>query len=331
MRIRTTLSLASFGLASLLAACQGNVGSGSGLSIPATAPYNQPGGPVGAGGAPQTKQRVLDGAVYLAADMTEIPLPTVDGYGVTIALGTPTPTPTVTPIATPAPSLRPQRNGRRTRTQALAAPSPSPNPAASAASPAASASPIPSPSSSGSSAPSLAPSGPVSGAPTPATTAAAKTTTKTIVFPEGVPDAPTPQPSGNVQTFPVRKAIVRGFISPATTLSLYGLGAIRFTIPKAEQTAGRGYTIAVFVAGKRRHETVVSSDSSPTLANDAVASTRVEPFALKKGTGYALVLYGDELAPTPGAVPSGYASPGVNPFVTPLPGVGPTTKPTSLP
>jgi hypothetical protein len=95
------LTVAGFGLATMLAACQGNLGSGSGLSIPQQQPYGQPGGPGGAGSsASQSRQRALDGAVYLTKDATEIPLPTLNGYGVTLALGTPTPTPSPTPLAT---------------------------------------------------------------------------------------------------------------------------------------------------------------------------------------------------------------------------------------
>lgn len=117
-----------------------------------------------------------------------------------------------------------------------------------------------------------------------------------------------------------RGAIVRGYLEPPSDVSLYGLGAVRFTIPSEEQTAGRGFTIALYQAGKKHHEKLLASDTSPTLASDVVASTLPNaPIALKKGEGYIVVLYGDEQPATPGPVTSGYPQPGVNPFVTPVP------------
>jgi hypothetical protein len=119
---------------------------------------------------------------------------------------------------------------------------------------------------------------------------------------------------------------VRGYLQPGTQISLYGLGAVRFMIPKAEQSAGRGYTIAVFTVGRHHHDALLTVDTSPELEKDIVASTRSsDPLVLKKGTGYLFMLYGDEsLAPV--AVPSGYSAPGQNPFVTPyasgVPGAG---------
>ncbi|GAC1442235.1 MAG: hypothetical protein NVS2B8_07970 [Vulcanimicrobiaceae bacterium] len=136
-------------------------------------------------------------------------------------------------------------------------------------------------------------------------------------------------PSGNVQTFATRRAIVRGFIQPATPLEIYGLGAIRFTIPKAEQTTGRGFTVAVFSVGRHHHDDVVAFDAGAKLGTDTVSSALLEPLTLKAGSGYYLVLYGDELAPTPGSVPSGYSQPGNNPFVTPYPGTAPSGAATS--
>ena len=145
-----------------------------------------------------------------------------------------------------------------------------------------------------------------------------------------------------MQTFNVRKAIVRGYLQAGAQVSLYGLGAVRFTIPKAEQSAGRGYTIAVYAAGRRHHDALVTVDTTPVLEKDVVASTRAtDPLVLKKGVSYLFMLYGDEsLAPL--AVPSGYSSPGQNPFVTPYPsapaggqqpgvGIGGGARPTSFP
>lgn len=143
------------------------------------------------------------------------------------------------------------------------------------------------------------------------------------MFPDDAPAAPTPQASGNVQTFNVRKAIVRGYLKPGAQISLYGLRAVRFTIPKSEQTAGRGYTVAIFTVGRHRHDALVTVDTSPVIEKDIVASLQsIDPIVLKKGTGYLFMLYGDESL-APAAVPSGYPAPGQNPFVTPYPSGAP--------
>ena len=105
---------------------------------------------------------------------------------------------------------------------------------------------------------------------------------------------------------------------PAIDLPIYGLAAARFTIPKDEQTAGRGFTIAIFTSVKK-HRELIASDPEAKLAENVVSSTLTAPFTLKKGTGYDIMLYGDELAATPGPVPSAYPTPGTNPFVTPMP------------
>ena len=311
------LAIAGFGLATILAACQGNLGSGSGLAIPQQQPYGQPGGPGGAGApSSQSRQRMLDGAVYLTKDAVEIPLPTLNGYGVTLALGTPTPTPSPTPLATAmpnatsSPSVKSRRKKSRAQETHVAITSPTSSPTPST---------IPSPPTSSAPVVVVSPSVTASEASSASPSPAPKFVTKTIVFPDDAPPVPTPQASGNVQTFNVRKAIVRGYLQPGAPISLYGLGAVRFMIPKAEQSAGRGYTIAVFTVGRRHHDALVTVDSSPVLEKDIVASTRsIDPVVLKKGTGYLFMLYGDELL-APAVAPSGYPAPGQNPFVTPYP------------
>jgi hypothetical protein len=168
-----------------------------------------------------------------------------------------------------------------------------------------------------------------SGSPGPAASAVAlKTATKIVVYPDDAPPAPTPQPSGAVQTYFKRVAIVRGVVSPAVDVPLYGMGAVRFTVPKTELAAGRGFTVAVFTAGKRHHDGLVQFDAAPVVGDDGIASSRTtEPFTLKRGTTYLVLLYGDELPAAPPSVPSGYPQPGNNPFATPLPSGAPGQYP----
>ncbi len=296
---RTIRGASGIALAFALAACQGSSGTG-GLSIPAPA-YNAPAGPATATSA--SRQQVLDGAVTLSPERTEIPLPALDGFSVSIALGTPAPA----TEASPGPSASAASATGAAAAMATVAAAPSPT-----------APPTRAPSA----APSLAASArplTVSASASPLA-AAGKIVTKMTVYPDEAPSLPSPKPSGDVQTFTKRTAIVRGYLEPASDVTLYGLGAIRFTIPQAEQTAGRGFTVAVYVAGKKHHESLVTVDPEPTLVDGVVASTRAsDPLVFKKATGYLIMLYGDELPPTP--APAGnYPTPGTNPFPTQTPG-----------
>jgi len=294
--------------AAALASCSGNLGTGSGLSIPQTGGFGQPAAPGQYG--TQSRERTEEGAVTMSADTHEIPLPQLDGFAVAIELGTPgpSPSPSVSPDATSS-AVGAATRRLLSRLHPTASPSPSPSPSATP-----SPSPSPSPSSSGK--PAGKPSG--KGSPTP--TPRPKIVTKTTVYPDDAPSVPTPVPTGDVQTFVHRTPIVRGFLQPATDISLYGLGAVRFTIPSEEQTAGRGFTVAIFENGKRHHEKLIAYDPQAQLNDDVVASPVTSPaIALKKNSGYLVVLYGDELPSTPGPVPPGYPQPGNNPFATPVP------------
>jgi len=314
---------AMFATATVVSACSGNLGSGGVGGLPVTpggtTGYQQPAGPGGAASA--SRERDAEGAVYLAAGMNALPLPTVDGFSLTLSLASPAPTtaPSAVASAAASPSLRQKVSRVVTEVAQVVEPS------AAAASPLASGSPTPSPSPVASIAtpkPSPSPSPtPKSGAhtATPNPNASGpKIDTKLVIYPESAPDAPTPAPTGNVQQFTKRTAIVRGYLSPAIDLPIYGLAAARFTIPKDEQTAGRGFTIAIFTSVKK-HRELIASDPEAKLADNVVSSTLSAPFTLKKGTGYDIMLYGDELAATPGPVPSAYPTPGTNPFVTPMP------------
>jgi hypothetical protein len=122
-----------------------------------------------------------------------------------------------------------------------------------------------------------------------------------------------------VQTFVKRSAIVRGFVQPSSDLPIYGLGAIRFTLPATELLPKRGFTVAVYEAGKHNHDHLVAYDTDASVANSVVSSALSDPLVLKKGIGYLLLLYGDEspATPVPAQVAPGYPTPGNNPFPTP--------------
>jgi hypothetical protein len=323
--VRPLAFSAMLGTVVTVSACSGNLGSGGVGGLPVTpggtTGYQQPAGPANAASA--SRERDAEGAVYLTSDMRSLPLPTLDGFALAISLESPAPTtaPSAAPSATAAASLRQKVSRVVTEVAQVAvpseaaasplasgspSPSPSPSPVASAATPKSSPSPSPTPK-----------SGTHTATPNP-NASGPKIDTKLVIYPEAAPDAPTPVPSGNVQQFTKRTAIVRGYLSPAIDLPIYGLAAAHFTIPKDEQTAGRGFTIAIFTSVKK-HRELIASDPEAKLSDNVVASTLTTPFTLKKGTAYDVLLYGDELAATPAPVPSAYPTPGTNPFVTPMP------------
>jgi hypothetical protein len=336
---RRLLSLALAGASFGLASCSGNLGSGGiggGLPIaPGAQGYQQPGGPGQA--APVSRQRALEGAVYVTPSLATIPLPAVGGFSLSLELTSPSPGTSPTAAASASPSGSPARNVLQHTSRVVvvaqvtpvASPSPSPSQSpAVVASPTGvpSGSPLPLgssvPAAVGSAVPKTSPkptgSGKPGASPNPAASGP-KIETKLVAYPDYAPDAPTPAPTGNVQTFTKRKALVRGYVSPSVDVALYGLAAARFTIPTEEQTANRGYTIAIFSAAKKHKPQLIASDTSSTLANGVIASSLATPLTLKKGMGYDIVLYGDELPATPPPVPPNYATPGSNPFVTPTP------------
>ena len=307
-----------------LAACSGNMGTGSmggSLPVPAANGYQQPQGP---SAASSSRQRIVEGAVYVTSDLAAIPLPDVDGFSLALSLATPAPVAS----ASPGPSATPTARSLRQKVSRVVVVAQAAVPSESAVTPIPAGSALPSagPSASPSAAPSPSPAAKPSASskatahPSPSPTASGpKIETKLVAYPDYAPDAPTPVPSGNVQTFAKRKPLVRGYVSPAVDLPLYGLAAARFTIPTAEQLPNRGYTVAIFTSVKKHKQQLVASDSSATLVGSVVASTLATPLTLKKGTGYDIVLYGDEGPSTPAPIASGYATPGTNPFVTPVP------------
>jgi len=253
-----------------VAACSGNLGTGGGLPQPPSGLVSPAAGAVGN----QSRMRTIEGAVFLAPGDAELPLPVVGGFEVVLTLIAPTAAPSGAP-GSAAPSATPK---------AMPSPSPSPSPAPSASAHVYSGTNTPKP--------NATPSGP-------------KIDTKTTIYPEDAPDAPTPKPTGNVQSYAKRHAIVRGYLMPHVNLTLYALGAVRFKIPSEEATSGRGYTVALFESGKHRRNRVLAWSPDATLGAGFISATAVgEAIVLKKNVGYFVVLYGDELMPTPGPVTS---------------------------
>ena len=326
--LRGLTGATALGAMMVLGACQGNIGGGSGLTIPQAPGFGQPAAGAANNAGSQSRERVLDGAVYLGSKLTEVPLPTLAGFSIAIELGTPAPASSATPAASVALTATAGTKvpGPGRIPSPVAAPAASVTPSASAAgspaggpisaAPIGSASPASSASPGASAAPAASPA-PAKGAAAAGPTPGPKIATKTTIYPDDAPAAPTPVPTGEVQTFTHRTAIVRGYLQPETDLSLYGLGAIRFTIPSTELLPRRGFTIAVYENGKHRHERLIAYDTEPTVASAVIASGATDPLVLKKGIGYLLLLYGDDTAPTPAPVAPGYPSPGNNPFPTP--------------
>jgi hypothetical protein len=289
---------------------------GGGLMPPAAG--GQAAAPPGPGAqSTYTREQTLDGADVLTADATQIVFPTVGGFGLAINLASPTPPGmTPSPAASGVKTASIKAKGGTAPPAASASPIPTPSVSPSA-SPSAGASGSPSPSPAGSGSPAASASAVATHKPSPGPKP--KVTTKTTIYPNDAPPAPTPEPTGNVQTFFHQAPIVRAFFESPVDLTLSSVGAAQFTIPKVEQTPKRGFVVAFFEAGKKSKDTLLAWSGSVTLANDVVSATGAEdPVVLKKNVGYVVVLYGDALPPTPPPAGS-YPAPGYNPVPTPAP------------
>src|ERR1700722_14856965 len=199
VRIFRVLACTALGAGAIaLSACQGNIGGGSGLSIPQAPGYNQPAGPGGARSS--SRERVLEGAVYLSSKLTEVPLPQLAGFSVALELGTPgpIPSPSTSPSAGAgsgkAGAARKHGAGAAALVAAVASTVPAPSATPAPLPSGASAAPVPSASASASAAASGAPAGSPtpkgSHSPNPSTaTAGPRIETKTTVYPDDAPAA----------------------------------------------------------------------------------------------------------------------------------------------
>ena len=143
--------------------------------------------------------------------------------------------------------------------------------------------------------------------------------------------APSPEPTGDVQSYAERVPIMRTYLMSQTEIKLASLAAIHFKLPKEERPDGRGFTVAVFESHKHKKFGLIAWQAEATLDGDTVtADESADPITLRKKMGYVFVLYGDDLQPTP--VPRGqYPAPGNNPFATAQPTRGPFGYPSQFP
>jgi hypothetical protein len=325
-----------------VAGCQGSVGS-PGLPQP---PGNYaPAAPAAGAPAatPYSRTRTLEGAVYLVPDEAEVPLPAVGGFGVAIELSSPAPgmapslaptagSRTVTVVRSAAPAASLAAGAASALPSGGFTPAPGTSPASAVSSPGASGAPVAGPTA----APNAASPAPGSSAhpvrhPSPAPSGP-KIDTKTTIYPTDAPVAPSPIATGNVQTFMRHTAIVRGYVMSAADLALNSLDSVRFTIPKEEQTPNRGFEIAIYDLSKKKKPHLVAFSSDTSLSSGVISSSgETDPIKLSKGTAYALVLYGDELPPTPPPPPPTTIPPANNPFATPVPAGPPGYAPPGYP
>jgi hypothetical protein len=292
------------GLAILLAACQGSIGSTPPVSAPAI-PANAQGAVPGVGGPGASRAKTSEAAVKYSKDLAAVSFPVTEGYGLQIVLN-----PAASPSASPL------------KGQPVASASAS---ASAAASGAASAEPSPSASAAPSAAPSASPKGKKSPAPAIAV--------KLSVYPDLVQVAPTPDIDTDASPAPTpladRPAIVRGYFKSPVTLSASSLDAFRFTVPQDELGGKRGFTIALFAVpeknqtahalfgGQKELSTRIAFTTAAVVDPDGTihAGIKGDAITISAGQGYTAVLYGDlrAVAAPAGAV-SSFGSPSALPF-----------------
>jgi hypothetical protein len=315
LAVSRSLSFALVAFTLGLTGCQSSMGSPGLPQAPGGyAPAAAGGGAGGPAAVPYTRTRTVEGAVYLLPSEADVPLPAVGGFQVSLALHAATPSPSPSPRgASPAASAA----GSPGAAVAAGSPGPATAPASPSAAP-----PVTAPSA-GASAPANAVAGASSSPKSRRATAAPsgpKIDTKTTIYPSDAPPAPSPAPTGNVQTFLHQTAIVRGYFLPETDLALNSLDAVRFTIPKEEQTPNRSFIVALYDLSKKHHPRLVAFSADTSLSSGVVTSSgETDPLKLSKGTAYAVVLYGDELPATPPPVQTSPIPPAQNPFATPMP------------
>jgi hypothetical protein len=246
----------------LVAACQGSTGTG----LPQAPMGPQSAYPQGMypNQAPQSRQHIESVSVAVEPSAPALDVGRFDGFDLEIELAKPTAAP-----ETPTPSATRAARGAR---KATPSPSPSPSP-----------SPTPTASPKSHASPSPTPSGP-------------RVDVKLTVYPDGAQKPPGDADSQDIRRVPILKALLQ----PSVDLSLYSLDALRFTIPAAEQQAGRGFTVAVYETRKFHKDKLIDSRTDLSVASDVVrADKATSALKLSKGHTYTVLLFGDPLPATP--------------------------------
>jgi hypothetical protein len=119
---------------------------------------------------------------------------------------------------------------------------------------------------------------------------------------------------------------MRGDLHAQDALTLPSLDVLSFTLAKREQVPGRAFSIAVFEERKHRKTSQLAADVNGTADQNGVVrvASSSKALAFAADHHYAIILYAEDLAPTPAPVvptpsgmpstfPSASASPGPSP------------------
>jgi hypothetical protein len=123
------------------------------------------------------------------------------------------------------------------------------------------------------------------------------------IYPDG-----TQKPPGDFDSsFTRRVPIVDVLLKPSVTLKLYSLAALGIQIPSAEDTASRGFTIALYETRRYHKDRLMEDHVDAQIGSGVVRATNSkDALELSKGHEYTAILFGDPLA----ATPSPYSPPG---------------------
>jgi hypothetical protein len=256
----------------VIAGCTSSMG-GSTMPPSPAGPEGAPNQGIQPAAAPVSRQKVAEVSVPLASAAPQLQASGPNGFGLVIDLTKPA----------SAASPKPGASATATATaKASAKPSPSPTPK-----PSPTATPTPAPT--GSAKPSPAPSGTPSG---PAVSM------RFTIYPDG-----TQKPPGDFESdFTRRVPVVDILLKPSVNLKLYSLAALGVQIPSSENTASRGFTVALYETRKFHKDREMEYHVDAQVSDGVVRATSAkDALDLAKGHEYTIILFGDPLAATPSA------------------------------